>query len=230
MVLQELQKNNGTLSEALKMRLALEAFKTTAAYDAAIFNYFKGETSSDAAQEFPAELNLSFKKALDLRYGENPHQKAALYRETASKEPCVSLATTLWRKELSFNNLVDADSACELVKEFEKPACAIIKHNNPCGVAQDDNLAEAWEKALATDRQAPFGGIIAVNREIDLGLAAKISEIFSEVIIAPSFAAEALGLLAKKKNLRLMIQKPDATAQNPALEMRYCPGGLLLQE
>ena len=232
-VLQELRKNNGVLSEQLKMRLALDAFKTTAAYDSVIYQYFKGVTSSEASHEFPAELNLAFKKVMDMRYGENPHQKAALYRESLWKEPCAAWANTLWGKELSFNNLVDADCACELVKEFDQPACAIIKHNNPCGVASAQDLLTAFVRAHATDPVSAFGGVIAVNRKIDLTLAKKINEGFVEVLLAPGYDADALEELKKKKNLRLLlVEKLEDShkREEGSKDLKKIVGGLLLQD
>ncbi len=233
LILEELKKNNGVLSEEIKIRLAMEAFKVTSTYDTVIHSYFKNLTSSDASQEFPGELNLQFRKAADLRYGENPHQKAALYKENACPEPCASWASVLWGKELSFNNLVDADAACELVKEFERPACAIIKHNNPCGVAEADDLLNAFVNAHATDPVSAFGGVIALNRPVGLDLAKKINEGFVEVIIAPSYEPDALEELKKKKNLRLLAaeilgrwKREDAAGK----EIKKIVGGALLQD
>ncbi len=232
-VLQELRKNDGVLGEELKLRLALEAFKTTSAYDTVIHHYLKGLVSSETAQDFPQELNVAYKKVGDLRYGENPHQRAALYRESAVREPNAAWATVLWGKELSFNNLVDADSACELVKEFDKPACAIIKHNNPCGAAMADDLLQAFERARATDPVSAFGGVIALNRRVDMALAKKINEGFVEVILAPAYEPDALEELKKKKNLRLLAAEGLGNWSNKGAEGREIKkivGGLLLQD
>ncbi len=233
-VLQELRKSNGTLTEQFKMRLAFEAFKTTAAYDAAIYQYFKGITSAETLQDFPVELSLAYKKVADLRYGENPHQKAALYREAVAKEPCVAWATVLWGKELSFNNLVDADSACELVKEFSNPACAIIKHNNPCGAAEAADLFTAFVRAQTTDPVSAFGGVIALNRPVTLDLAKKINEGFVEVIVAPGYEADALEELKRKKNLRLLVAEKLGEAkrkdEGSGKEIKKIVGGMLLQD
>jgi phosphoribosylaminoimidazolecarboxamide formyltransferase/IMP cyclohydrolase len=216
---------DGNTTLSTRQYLAAKVFQTTSAYDGAIGSYLTGQFSggkSDAA--FPSQLSIRLPKAQELRYGENPHQKAALYGSFGK------LFEQLHGKELSYNNILDLTAAADLVAEFDDPTVAILKHNNPCGVGQDPKLAEAWEKALATDRQAPFGGIIAVNRELDRPLAEKISEIFSEVIVAPSFAADALELLKKKKNLRLLLRKMESAGAAARVEMRYAPGGLLLQE
>lgn len=219
-------ERDGNTTRATRQFLAAKVFQTTSVYDGAIGAYLESQFTAGRKPgvEFPAKLAIRLQKAQDLRYGENPHQKAALYGEFGQ------FFEQLHGKELSYNNILDLTAAADLVAEFEEPTVAILKHNNPCGVGQDAKLAEAWEKALATDRQAPFGGIIAVNRELDLALAEKISEIFSEVIVAPAFAADALELLKKKKNLRLLLRKQEPARAVASLEMRYCPGGLLLQE
>ena len=225
----------GNTTAATRRRLAVKVFESTACYDQAIANYLNSEFGIRNS-EFPEEICIRLRKIQDLRYGENPHQKAALYGEFNR------FFEQLQGKKLSYNNILDLTAAVELISEFTKPTVVILKHNNPCGVGQDADLAEAWEKALATDRQAPFGGVIAVNCELTAALAAKISEIFSEVIIAPGYEKGAQNLLAKKKNLRLIIQKfQKVTASvgegfipsrsgSPTFEMRNCPGGLLLQE
>jgi phosphoribosylaminoimidazolecarboxamide formyltransferase/IMP cyclohydrolase len=177
----------------------------------------------------PETLNVSLKKSQELRYGENPHQKAALYGEFGK------FFQQLHGKELSFNNIIDLVAAANLTAEFEEPTVAIVKHTNPCGVGSADTLAAAWEKAFATDRQAPFGGIISVNRALDLPIAQAIAEIFSEVIIALEFASDALELLQKKKNLRLIrnlrgqsLARPSGTQDD--WQLRSVPGGVLVQE
>jgi phosphoribosylaminoimidazolecarboxamide formyltransferase/IMP cyclohydrolase len=184
----QIEKTGNTTLE-LRQKLAAKVFARTSAYDGAIAAYFSGN------------LNLSLPLAQTLRYGENPHQTAALY----GKFP--EYFEQLHGKELSYNNILDLTAAAHLIAEFsesEAPTLAILKHTNPCGVGQGTTLREAWDKAYATDKQAPFGGIIAVNRTLDLPCAEAIAEIFSEVIVAPDFAPDALGLLQKKKNLRLM--------------------------
>jgi phosphoribosylaminoimidazolecarboxamide formyltransferase/IMP cyclohydrolase len=219
---------------ALRSRLALKVFQRTASYDAAIARYLEAQAAEpdlEAISGFPATLTLSWKKAQALRYGENPHQKAALYGTFHDH------FQQLQGKELSYNNILDITAATYLIGEFERPTVAILKHTNPCGVASADSLTEAWEKAYATDKQAPFGGIIICNRPLTEPLARAISEIFSEVIIAPRFSDEALAVFGKKKNLRLMIAKggipstDSGQAGADALqEIRSVVGGVLVQD
>jgi phosphoribosylaminoimidazolecarboxamide formyltransferase/IMP cyclohydrolase len=210
----------------LRRRLALKVFQRTAAYDAAISRYLESQAEGPdlaALGGFPATLNLNWKKAQALRYGENPHQQAALYGTFHEH------FSQLQGKELSYNNILDITAATYLIGEFERPTVAILKHTNPCGVASADTLIAAWEKAYATDRQAPFGGIIIVNQTLGADLAAAIAEIFTEVIIAPRFSNEALAILGKKKNLRLMVAKGGIGA-DALLEIRSVVGGVLLQD
>jgi phosphoribosylaminoimidazolecarboxamide formyltransferase/IMP cyclohydrolase len=177
----------------------------------------------EALSGLPGTLSLSWKKAQNLRYGENPHQHAALYGTFHEHYE------QLQGKELSYNNILDITAATYLIGEFERPTVAILKHTNPCGVASADTLLEAWDKAYATDRQAPFGGIIIVNGTLEADLATLIAEIFTEVIIAPRFTAEALAIFAKKKNLRLMIAKAGMGAE-ALQEIRSVIGGVLVQD
>lgn len=206
----------GATTNQLRRQLAAKVFARTAAYDGAIAKHLAKAYGLEASSsptdadpsEAPATLSISAPKVQALRYGENPHQKAALYGGFAKH------FTQLHGKELSYNNILDLTAATALISEFagQDATLAILKHTNPCGVGRGASLAEAWEKAFATDRQAPFGGIIAVNQTLDEACAAAISEIFSEVIVAPDFTPEALALLQKKKNLRLLkIQKPLTT-------------------
>jgi len=216
----------GTLS-ALRRKLALKVFQRTGSYDTAIARYLEtqqAEPDLAALSGFPDTFSLSAQKAQSLRYGENPHQKAALYGTFHEH------FQQLQGKELSYNNILDITSATYLIGEFEKPTLAILKHTNPCGVASADTLEAAWEKAYATDRQAPFGGIIIVNRTLEAALAKTISEIFTEVIIAPRFTDEALAIFAKKKNLRLMIAKAGPASAEGLLDVRSVIGGLLVQD
>ena len=211
---------------ALRRKLALKVFQRTASYDAAIARYLESQADEpdlEALSGYPKQFSLSLPKAQGLRYGENPHQKAALYGSFHEH------FTQLQGKELSYNNILDITSATYLIGEFEKPTVAILKHTNPCGVASDETLELAWEKAFATDRQAPFGGIIIVNRTLEAGLARTIADIFTEVIIAPRFSDEALAVFAKKKNLRLMIAKEGVGAES-LLDVRSVIGGLLVQD
>jgi len=228
---------NGSSLGELRRKLALKVFERTARYDAAISNYLatrlaeleKSKSASDDAPDlaalsgFPEQLTLSYKKAQTLRYGENPHQQAALYGTFHEHYE------QLQGKELSYNNLLDITAATYLIGEFERPTVAILKHTNPCGVASADTLEAAWEAAYATDRQAPFGGIIVVNHTLGEELARTISEIFTEVIIAPRFSDEALAIFAKKKNLRLLIAKEGLGAES-LQEVRSVVGGVLLQD
>ncbi len=209
----------GAVSLETRRRLAAKTFAHTAAYDAAIAAYL-------AADPFPETLVVAWPRVQPLRYGENPHQRAALYGEFQR------LFEQLHGKELSYNNILDTGAAAELIGEFpatEGAAVAIIKHTNPCGVGVGTSLLEAWEKAFATDREAPFGGIIAVNQPLDLALARAIGEIFTEILIAPEFAPDALEHLRKKKNLRLLrALQPAGTT--PEIVLRSVPGGVLAQE
>jgi len=215
-VLAEMEQNEGNTTPELRCRLAVKAFATTSQYDQAITSYLGTETDSFKT------FNLSLPLAQRLRYGENPHQRAELYGNFAEH------FEKFHGKELSYNNILDITAAAGLIGEFSKPTVAILKHTNPCGVGSDADLREAWEKAFSTDKQAPFGGIIITNRPITLSLAKAISEIFSEVIIAPEFDAEARSLLQKKKNLRLMrmLEMPEDTGQ----EIRSVVGGILVQD
>jgi len=219
---------------ALRRKLALKVFERTASYDAAIAAYLAesrsglGATRSTlpdlaAIAGFPDTLTLSWKKAQALRYGENPHQQAALYGSFHEH------FAQLQGKELSYNNILDVTAAAWLIGEFERPTVAILKHTNPCGVASADSLDEAWERAYATDRQAPFGGVIIVNRTLEGPLAKAIAEIFTEVIIAPRFGDEALQIFAKKKNLRLMVAQSGPGAE-ALREIRSVLGGVLVQD
>lgn len=219
---------DGNALSALRRKLARKVFARTSAYDAAIARHLESredEESPDLAAlaGFPAAYDLRAEKAQDLRYGENPHQKAALYGRF------FEVFEQLQGKELSFNNILDISAATYLIGEFEKPTVAILKHTNPCGAASADNLVEAWEQAFATDRQAPFGGIIVVNNTVDADLARRIGAIFCEVIIAPHFSDDALDLFRKKKNLRLMVNREGVGAES-LKDIRSAVGGLLVQD
>ncbi|HTB61975.1 MAG TPA: bifunctional phosphoribosylaminoimidazolecarboxamide formyltransferase/IMP cyclohydrolase [Opitutales bacterium] len=220
--------DNDAKLAALRRELALKVFQRTGAYDTAIGAYLAAQQKADepdldSIAGFPEKFTLTLPKAQNLRYGENPHQRAALY---GSFGDCFA---QLQGKELSYNNILDITSAAYLIGEFEKPTVAILKHTNPCGVASAATLAEAWEQAYATDRQAPFGGIIVVNRTVDEPLAKAIAEIFSEVIIAPGFDDASRAIFAKKKNLRLMVAQSNMRAET-LLELRSVVGGVLVQD
>jgi len=217
--------NPAELTE-LRRQLALKVFQRTGSYDTAIAQFLEAQAAEPdlaALSGFPETLSMRFAKAQALRYGENPHQQAALYGTFHEH------FEQLQGKALSYNNILDITSATYLIGEFEKPTVAILKHTNPCGVASADTLEAAWEDAFATDRQAPFGGIIIVNQTLGAGLAATIAEIFTEVIIAPRFSDDALAILKKKKNLRLMIAKAGLGADT-LQEVRTVIGGILLQD
>jgi phosphoribosylaminoimidazolecarboxamide formyltransferase/IMP cyclohydrolase len=217
-VLENMRDNDGETTLKLRERLAIKAFIKSSDYDRAIGNFLNKEQTTDAS------FSLSLPLVMRLRYGENPHQTAALYGVFDRH------FEKLHGKELSFNNILDISAATGLIAEFDKPAVAILKHTNPCGVGVDADLREAWEKAFATDKQAPFGGIIVCNRPMNEALAKAISEIFSEVIIAPDFAAEARALLQKKKNLRLIRLTTSAAEARSATDVRSVAGGLLVQD
>jgi phosphoribosylaminoimidazolecarboxamide formyltransferase / IMP cyclohydrolase len=217
-ILEDLQKI-GEVPLARRRTLALQAFKHTASYDAAIAAYL------GRGDPFPDRLLVVADKIMDLRYGENPHQTAALYR-SAGPATGLAAATQLHGKELSYNNLMDSDAAWKLAVELEGVACAIVKHSNPCGVAIGSSIAEAYQLALECDRTSAFGGIVALNRACDAKTAAAITQIFTEVVIAPDFDSEALELLSAKKNLRLL--RADGRME-PEADIRRVSGGLLLQ-
>ncbi|PYJ82641.1 MAG: bifunctional phosphoribosylaminoimidazolecarboxamide formyltransferase/inosine monophosphate cyclohydrolase, partial [Verrucomicrobia bacterium] len=217
-VLENMRENDGETTLKLRERLAIKAFIKTSDYDRTIANYLNREQITDAS------FSLSLPLVTKLRYGENPHQNAALYGDFDRH------FEKLHGKELSFNNILDVSAATTLIAEFSQPTVAILKHTNPCGVGSDVDLRKAWEKAFATDKQAPFGGIIVCNRSIDEPFAKAISEIFSEVIIAPDFETEARGLLQKKKNLRLIRLVSSAVDARPAIDLRSVYGGLLVQD
>ncbi len=216
-----------TALDNLRRELALKVFQRTAAYDEAISDYLAGQVSDEpdlgAISGIPSSLDFKMPQAKVLRYGENPHQQAALY---GSFFDCFE---QLQGKELSFNNIIDITAATYLIGEYQKPTVAILKHTNPCGVASADNLVTAWEQAFATDQQAPFGGIIVTNQTIDVDLAKIIGKIFCEVIIAPEFTPAAREHFAKKKNLRLMTVK-DSLPADSLREVRSVVGGLLMQD
>lgn len=210
----------------LNRELALKVFQRTASYDAAIAQYLanqQDEPDLGAISGFPQNLNLQYPLAQTLRYGENPHQQAALYGDFHEH------FTQLQGKELSYNNIIDISAAAYLIGEFEKTTVAILKHTNPCGVASADTLLEAWEQAFETDKQAPFGGIIVVNRTLDEAIAQAIREIFCEVIIAPAFSDEARAIFAKKKNLRL-LEAHGTLGSESLQEIKTVPGGVLVQD
>jgi phosphoribosylaminoimidazolecarboxamide formyltransferase/IMP cyclohydrolase len=230
-VLEEMRKHKGTVTAAVRRRLATKAFEHTARYDGAIANYL-GKIQDDGGQnDFPHTFNTQFVHAMPLRYGENPHQKAAFYIEHRPSEASVATARQLQGKELSYNNIADADAALECVKSFDAPACVIVKHANPCGVAVAENLLGAYERAYETDPTSAFGGIIAFNRTLDAQTAkAIIDRQFVEVLIAPEIEVAARTVLAGKPNVRV-LETGTWGAQRPAtLDFKRVSGGLLVQD
>ncbi|MGQ9426225.1 bifunctional phosphoribosylaminoimidazolecarboxamide formyltransferase/IMP cyclohydrolase [Gilvimarinus sp. F26214L] len=232
-IIATLQANDGCLSLEQRFDLAIQAYEHTAAYDGAIANYF-GRRVPGGNAEFSRTFNLQFEKKQDLRYGENPHQRSAFYVEqagVAGTEASISTAQQLHGKELSYNNIADTDAALETVKQFDRPACVIVKHANPCGVATANDIHQAYELAFATDPESAFGGILAFNREFDEVTAKAIAERqhFVEVIIAPSVSEQALAITAQKKNVRILScgQWPDSAA---AFDFKRVNGGLLVQD
>lgn len=226
-IMEEIRKD-GKIGEKTREALALEAFEHISHYDIVIEGYLR--RAFGLGGDFPEVLNLSLKKLQDLRYGENPHQKAAFYKDPKFFQPCVASAEQLQGKQLSYNNILDANAAFELVKEFEEPTAVVVKHNNPCGVASHEDIAEAYRIAKSVDPEAAFGGIIAVNREVDGKLAKEVTSTFVEVIIAPSYSKEALAEFKGKKNLRVMEVKNGNVKRQPYREYRSVVGGLLVQD
>jgi len=229
-VLEEINNNDGCVSKETRFDLAVKAFEHTSGYDGAIANYL-GRIKADGSKDtLPRTINLQFHKAQEMRYGENPHQDAAFYTEKHPKEACIATARQIQGKELSFNNIGDTDAALECVKQFEAPACVIVKHANPCGVAINGTLLEAYDRAYSTDPESAFGGIIAFNRELD-GATAKaiVDRQFVEVIIAPKVSQEAITAVAEKKNVRL-LECGSWNAPAPRLDFKRVNGGLLVQD
>jgi phosphoribosylaminoimidazolecarboxamide formyltransferase/IMP cyclohydrolase len=228
-LLAELEAHGGCTTAATRSRLAAKVFAHTARYDTMVASYLAGRQES-AAERFPATLPLIFDKVQDLRYGENPHQQAALYREPMAREPSIATARLLQGKDLSFNNIADADTAIECVRQFEEPACVIVKHANPCGVAVAGSARDAYERAYRTDPTSAFGGIIALNRDLDAALAALILERqFVEVLAAPTVSPDAVRALAAKPNVRVLAVGSLEHAPANELEYRSITGGLLSQ-
>ncbi len=234
-VLAEMRANQGAVSAKTNAELARKAFARTAAYDGAIANWLNALDKEGKPAPFPEVLTLQFRKHQELRYGENPHQSAAFYKDNAPLESNIGNTRQLQGKELSFNNINDANGALELIREFANPTIAIIKHTNPCGVASDENLTAAYLKARNTDPVSAFGGVIACNRPIDESLATEIATTFVEVIIAPGFTDGAHKILATKNNIRLLeTLAPIAPASTKEMllkmDLKRVSGGLLVQQ
>lgn len=240
MLMNELQANSGKLSRATRWRLAQKAFALTAAYDLSIANALEAlpelpaenapvADSKPHSQQFSPTLRLAYPQVMSLRYGENPHQRAALYADGSGTG--IAGLRQLQGKELSYNNLVDLDACWELSQEFEEPAVAIIKHTNPCGAATARTVVEAYEKALASDPVSAFGAVIGVNREVDKEAAAKMARLFVEAIVAPAFSSQAKEIFSEKKNLRLVeVRAADVKLRETARVLKQISGGLLMQD
>ncbi len=228
-ILDEMQNNDGAISDATRFDLAVKTFEHTAHYDGAIANYLGKLT--DGKADFPRTFNSQYHKTQEMRYGENPHQKAAFYVEAKPTEACIATAVQLQGKELSYNNIGDTDAALECVKQFEEPACVIVKHANPCGVAIDRDIFNAYDRAYQTDPESAFGGIIAFNRALDAETAkAVIDRQFVEVIIAPDASAAAIEVVKAKKNVRLLTCGEWADKPASRLDFKRVNGGLLVQD
>ena len=221
-------KENGKVSLDTKFYLMNKVFEHTSSYDAMICNYLKKERKDES---LPQELTLTYEKVQEMRYGENPHQIGALYKEIGKCEGSLTIAKQLNGKELSFNNINDTNGALELLKEFDEPSVVACKHGNPCGVGSDEkDIYVAWQKAFGADKTSIFGGIVVVNREVTVGMAKEMKEIFLEVIVAPSFEKEALEMLKEKPNLRLLLL-PSITEKQPegSYDIKKINGGIILQ-
>ncbi|MDA9096052.1 bifunctional phosphoribosylaminoimidazolecarboxamide formyltransferase/IMP cyclohydrolase [Porticoccaceae bacterium] len=230
-VLEEMQANDAQLDYSTRYQLMVKAFEHTAGYDGMIANHFGARNTDNVKRDFSDTFNVQYFKTQEMRYGENPHQKAAFYTEANPTEASVATAVQLQGKELSFNNIADTDSALECVKQFDQPACVIVKHANPCGVSVAVDISTAYDLAFATDPESAFGGIIAFNRELDAVTAAKICEKqFVEVIIAPSVAADAVAVIAAKKNVRLLECGTWGDERPQDFDYKRVNGGLLIQD
>ena len=228
----ELEDNNGSISKNTRFKLAVKAFEHTAGYDGMIANYLGKIVENDKPEGFPTTFNSQFRLAQTTRYGENSHQQGAFYVEENITEACIATATQLQGKELSYNNISDTDAALECVRQFKcsEPACVIVKHANPCGVAIGDDILDAYKRAFSTDPESAFGGIIAFNQELDATTAELIVEKqFVEVIIAPSVTEGAIKAVSAKKNVRL-LQCGALGKQQPRLDFKRVNGGLLVQD
>ncbi len=225
-VLKEL-KENGKVSLDTKFYLMNKVFEHTASYDAMICKYLKEERKDES---LPQKLTLTYEKVQEMRYGENPHQIGALYKEVGKCEGSLTIAEQLNGKELSFNNINDTNGALELLKEFDEPTVVACKHGNPCGVGSDSNIYKAWQKAFSADKTSIFGGIVVVNREITEEMAKEMKEIFLEVIVAPSYEEKALEILKSKQNLRILLL-PSIAVKQPkgAYDIKKINGGIILQ-
>ncbi len=228
-IIAELKANNGATTQATRFDLAIKAYEHTASYDGAIANYF-GHQVPGGNEDFSRTFNTQYTKQQDMRYGENSHQRSAFYVEPHPAAGSIATAEQIQGKELSYNNIADTDAALETVKQYTQPACVIVKHANPCGVAVSDNILEAYQQAFLTDTESAFGGIIAFNRELDAVTAKAIcDQQFVEVIIAPTISDEAKAAVSEKKNVRLLACGEWGEAE-PVLDVKRVNGGLLVQD
>ncbi len=235
-IIEMMDDNNNSLTYDKRFDLAIKAFEHTAQYDGAIANYFGtkapdyGIVNEDSTRDFPRTLNMQFVKLQGMRYGENPHQKAAFYKDVNLNGSSIATAVQIQGKELSYNNIADTDAAIECVREFDKPCCVIVKHANPCGVAIADNIKDAYENAFACDKESAFGGIIAFNKTLDKDTAQKIIDNqFCEVIVAPNVDDDAIAVIATKKNIRL-LKVGDLQQSQSRMDFKRVNGGLLVQD
>ncbi|MDD4496197.1 MAG: bifunctional phosphoribosylaminoimidazolecarboxamide formyltransferase/IMP cyclohydrolase [Eubacteriales bacterium] len=225
-VLEEMEKN-GDVSKDTKFRLAYKVFEHTSSYDSLVCSYLRKQLGDEG---FPKTFTPTFEKLQDMRYGENPHQHAIYYKEVGAPEGALTNAVQLHGKELSFNNINDTNGAVDLLKEFEEPTVVAVKHSNPCGVGSASSIYEAYMKAYEADPVSIFGGIVAANREIDVKTAEEINKIFVEIVIAPSYSVDALDVLKKKKNIRILtLEKISEKTPDGAYDMKKVSGGLLVQ-
>ncbi len=230
-ILEEMNEAGGKISEKTNFALATKTFQLTARYDAAISNYLGKIILEEGQKDFPDVMTFQFEKALDLRYGENPHQKAVFYKEKDAPPSAIANARQIQGKELSYNNIMDSDAAWQMACDFERPAAVIMKHANPCGAGTStDDILTAYRKALETDPLSAFGGIVAFNKPVDKRTAEEIAKTFLEVIIAPGFERDALEILSAKKNLRVLEIASSAGGPTRGLDFRRVAGGLLVQE
>ena len=223
-------KKTGEVSAKTRFELCRTVFLHTARYDSAISAWLDGQVPADEKTRFPNILTLQLEKVQNLRYGENPHQQAAFYREFGRKEPSISGAKQLQGKEMSFNNFLDANSALELVKEYEETAAVIVKHNNPCGAATAKTLVDAYRKARDCDPVSAFGGVIAFNRIVEIDTARELTETFVEVVAAPGFAPDAREELQRKKDVRVLDIGPTLTGKPEGMDLKKIVGGLIFQD
>lgn len=229
-IIKQLRENDGCISIETNFMLAIKAFSHVASYEATISNYLSSIQGDKGRAKFPQNLTLHFEKKMGLRYGENPHQEGSFYIEKGFEEPCVSNSIQLQGKELSLNNIFDTDAALETVKEFSHPACVIVKHNNPCGVAIAENPLQAFTNARRCDPDSAFGGIVAFNTEVDKDTASELASMFLEVVIAPGYTDEAVSILSTKSNLRVMKTPPLKNSINRGFDIKRVVGGILVQD